>query len=433
MQNSNDTNLDSRLSDEPYYSETSGFYWASNHYGLPECVPQHVKHIISNEELEIKSNQEQIQVKIDRLVSQKNELEAQKEQHESEIEEESQDLAGKKEELARLQIQLQAPTEAELKPSALDDNKPIKQSKGELILQAIFPTFTTFALIGLLCYLFVFYSSAGDKAFSSSTGSVQQQLNEIVNHAALFQAWQAGNWFVLLFPFIFLILAIITHLSWEHREYMGWLLGPVLFVTLILDTVIAIKISQRVHDDKIVRGLLEESHRWTIFDLNILAVLLLGFAISLLLSFALYWTVQLWGGIGALQRQSKEQELRGLPVEIQAEKVQREAQIAVLKTQMENLQNEIDPLNEKAQTVQQKIDQNQVQIEELFELQNKRFVNAHQIESRVSQFLKGWCRFVVHNGNGDTDVPAQIDKIQRLAHETINQYYENSQSYFYQS
>ena len=428
LQNNNNTDLDLSLDSKPYYSEASGFHWAANHHGMAECVPQHVKRIISDEELRAQSNREQLQAEIDKQVDEKNGLEAQKREYEREIGQRSQELARKKEELAGLEVQLQAPTETELNPppvetpdqdavkqqldaemgklleekdrlereieqrsqelsrkreelsglevqlqvptetelnlipdeEATDDTKPAKQSKGALILQSIFPAFTTIALLGLLCYLFVFYASAGDKAFSSGTGSVQQQLNEIVNHDALSQAWREGNWFVLLFPFIFLVLAILTHLSIEHKEWVY--MGLLLVATFAVDSIIAIKISQRIHDDKVIRGLIEESGDWTMVDLNILAVLLLGFAVSLLLSYGFYWTLQLWKGVGSLRRQSKEQEIR--EVKIKDEKTQRDAQIAVLNVEMETLQGEIGPsqsdigrLNEKVRNTQQKIDE----------------------------------------------------------------------------
>ena len=555
LQNDNNTDLDPSLDGKPYYSEASGFHWAANHHGMPECVPQHVKRIISDEELQVRSNREQFQAEIGELVDEKNGLEGQKREYEREIGQRSQEIARKKEELAGLEIQLQAPTETELTPlpveapdqdaakqqldaemrglleekdkveqeieqrsqalsqkreelaglevqlqaptetelnlisaeGATDDTQPAKQSKGSLILQSIFPAFSTIALLGLLCYLFVFYASAGDKAFSSGTGSVQQQLNEIVNHDALSQAWQEGNWFVLLFPFIFLVLAILTHLSIEHKEWLY--LGLLLAATFAVDSIIAIKISQRIHDDKVIRGLIEESEGWTMVDLNILAVLLLGFAVSLLLSYGFYWTLQLWKGVGSLRRQSKEQEIR--EVQIKDEKIQRDAQIAVLKAEMETLQSEINPfqsdigrLNEKVKTVQQKIDewsrgqlearikvervpietqiailkiemdnlqgdinqlndkvkatqqridQCQAKIEELLERQNQRVINGYQLELRVNRFLNGWCRFVANSGDETTDVSVYINRIKRLAYETLNQYYEGLEGHSSQS
>ena len=491
LQNDNNTDFDPSLDGTPYYSEASGFHWAANHHGMAECVSQHVKRIISDEELQVRSNREQLQAEIDDLVDEKNGLEAQKREYEREIGQRSQDLARKKEELAGLEVQLQAPTETELNlPSAegtTDDTESAKQSKSSFILQSIFPAFTTVALIGLLCYLFVFYASAGDKAFSSGTGSVQQQLNEIVNHDALSQAWQEGNWFVLLFPFIFLALAILTHLSIEHKEwlYMGLLLAA----TFAVDSIIAIKISQRIHDDKVIRGLIEELEGWTMVDLNILAVLFLGFAVSLLLSYGFYWTLQLWKGVGSLRRQSKEQEIR--EVQIKDEKIQRDAQIAILKAEMENVQGEIGPLqseigrlnekvktaqqkidelssqqleariraerspietriailkvemenlqkeidqfNDKVKTAQQEIDQSQAKIEELSDRQNQRVINGYQLELRVNRFLNGWYRFVANSGDGTTDVSLQINRIKRLAYEVLNQYYEGLEGYSSQS
>ena len=426
VQNDNNTDFDPSLNGKPYYNEASGFHWAANHHGMGECVPQHVKQIISNEELEIKTTHEQLQAKMERLVDEQSGLAAQKRESEQEVGLKSKELSKKKEELAGLEVQLQAPTEPELSlPSAqgaADDTKTGKQSRSSFIFGSIFPVFATVALLGLLCFLFIFYSSAGDKAFTGSTAgsSVDQLINEIVNPHAFFKAWQTENVFVIIFPFIFLVLAIVTHLSIEHKQRLYLLV--LLVATFSLDTIIAVKISKGVYDEKVIRGLIDpEIEKWTIFDLNILAVILLGFGVSLLLSYGFYWTLRLWREVGSLRRQSKEQERRA--VQIEDEKVQRNVKIAILKTEM-------GPFNEKIKHDQQRIDRNQKQIEEVLELQNKRFVNRHQIESRVSQFLKGWCRFIVHSGA--TDASSQINKVKQVAAETIQQYYEGSQGDSYQ-
>ncbi len=116
LQNSNNTDFDPSLNGKPYYSEASGFYWAANHHGIAECVPQHVKRIISNEELQVQSHREQLQAEIDDLLNEKSGLEAQEREYEREIEQRSQNLARKREELAGLEVQLSAPTETELNP-----------------------------------------------------------------------------------------------------------------------------------------------------------------------------------------------------------------------------------------------------------------------------------------------------------------------------
>ena len=120
LQNDNNTDLDPSLDGKPYYSEASGFHWAANHHGMPECVPQHVKRIISDEELRAQFNREQLQSEIDELGNEKNGLEEQKREYEREIGQRSQDLARKKEELAGLEVQLQAPTETELAPAPVE-------------------------------------------------------------------------------------------------------------------------------------------------------------------------------------------------------------------------------------------------------------------------------------------------------------------------
>ena len=124
LHENNDKAVDPSLNGNPYYSEASGFYWAANHHGIAECVPQHVKRIISDEELRVQFNQEQLQAEIDELVDEKNRLEAQQREYEQEIEQRSQDFARKREELAGLEVQLGAPTETELNPPSVETLDP---------------------------------------------------------------------------------------------------------------------------------------------------------------------------------------------------------------------------------------------------------------------------------------------------------------------
>ena len=223
--------------------------------------------------------------------------------------------------------------------------------------------------------------------------------------------------------------------------------------------------------------------------MNILTVIFCGFVTSLLVSVLYNVTRDRWKQVKQFQPQSKEQEIR--EVQIRDEKVQRDAQIAVLKTEMENvegeigplqgeigrlnekvrttqqkidewsreqlegriraernpiegriaclnvemetLQGEIDQLNDKVKSTQQRIDHGQTKIEELSDLQNKRIINGHQMELRVNRFLNGWCRFVANNEDGRIDVSAQINRIKQVAHETLNQYYEDLEGYSSQS
>ncbi len=563
LQNSNNTDLDPSLNGNPYYSEASGFYWAANHHGMPECVPQHVKHIISSEELEIKSTREQLQAQIDELADEKNGLEEQKREYEREIGQRSQELAHKREELAGLEVQLGAPTETELNPAPVEvlDQDDVKQEldaeisqlreekdrvqreieeksqllarKGEklaeLEVQLQAPTETelipapesvpqarpkkwyarlsrvpttivasvaTIVLGFLALYLFVFYASAVDKAFFLHEDKIQQQVEggtyagvqDIVNPKALFIAWQKGdqgrNYFVLFFPWVFLAFALAFDHFWESGK-MRWVIGLGV-VTFVFDVLLAIHISLKIHLARkyIAERMGEPTPTWPGGDdfLDIATVIFCGFVASLLVSVLYNVTRDRWKQVKQFQPQSKEQEIR--EVQIRDEKVQRDAQIAVLRTEMENVEGEIGPLqgeigrlNEKVRTTQQKIDEwsraqledriraeknpieariaclnvemetlqgeinqlndkvrstqqridrGQTKIEELSALRNKRVINGHQMELRVNRFLNGWCRFVANSEDGETDMSPQINRIKQIAYETINQYYESS-------
>ena len=570
VQNNNNIDFDPSLNGNPYYSEASGFYWAANHHGMPECVPQHVKHIISNEELEIKSTRQQLQAEIDGLVDEKSGLETQKREYEGEIEQRSQNLARKKEELAGLEVQLRAPTETELNPPPIEalnqdeakqqldaEINQLLQEKGKveqeieeksqnlarqreelarLEIQLGAPTETeltpapesvpqvhakkwyswmsrvpaglvasvaTVVLIALAAYLFIFYASAVDKAFFLHEDKIQQQVDEgtyagvqdIVNPKALFTAWQAGdqgrNYFVLFFPWVFLAFALAFDHFWESGK-KGWVIGLGI-VTFVFDVLLAIHISLKIHLARkyIAERMGDPSPTWPGGDdfLDIGTVIFCGFVASLLVSLLYSVTRERWTHVKQLQPRSKEQEMR--EVQIRDEKTQRDAQIAVLRTEMENvegeigplrseisrlnervkttqqkiddwsrgqleaqiraerspieariailqtemenLQSEIDQLSDKVKSTQQKIDQSQTKIEELTDLQNQRVINGRQMELRVNRFLNGWCRFVANSVDEEADVSDQINRIKQIAYETINQHYEGSQSYSYQS
>lgn len=566
VQNSNNTDLDPSLNGNPYYSEASGFYWAANHHGIPECVPQHVKRIISNEELQVQSHREQLQSEIDDLLNEKSGLETQKREYEREIGQRSQELAHKREELAGLEVQLGAPTEIELNPPSVevldqDDAKQeldaeisqLREEKGrvqreieeksqllarkgeklaELEVQLQAPTETeltpapesalqvqakkwyswmssvppvivasvaTVVLISVAVYLFIFYASAVDKAFFLHEDKIQQQVEggtyagvqDIVNPKALFIAWQKGdqgrNYFVLFFPWVFLAFALAFDHFWESGK-MRWVIGLGV-VTFVFDVLLAIHISLKIHLARkyIAERMGDPTPTWPGGDdfLDIATVIFCGFVASLLVSVLYNVTRDRWKQVKQFQTQSKEQEIR--EVQIRDEKVQRDAQIAVLRTEMENvegeigplqgeigrlnekvrttqqkidewsraqledriraeknpieariaclnvemetLQSEINQLNDKVRSTQQRIDRGQTKIEGLLDIRNKRVINGHQMELRVNRFLNGWCRFVANSEDGETDMSPQINRIKQIAYETINQYYEGSRDY----
>ena len=555
--------VEPNLNGKPYYSEENGFYWAANHQGIAECVPQHIKRIIHNEELEIASTRDELEQQINDLREAVVDLEVQKSECEQEIGVRSQELAEKKEELAglevqlkvlavngleplstegipddsnselfttsttedipddpiiqrheeineliekkanleqiidtknqalarkkeefaKLEVELQGPTETELNPIAAEPSShnvfSVKQGFSWMGLVTAIISTVFFAC--LATYLFIFYASAVDKAFFLNTEAIQAQLaqgtyagvNDVVNPKALFKAFQ-GEWnlFVLMFPFVFLAFAIALDYFWEQGKLMylvALLLGG---LTLIFDSILAIQISQKIHQAKILMG--QETEQWAfrMNDLNMWTVIFCGFVVSLLVSIMYHVMNQRWQAVSPPQENSKTSDLHEL--QIKSEKTQREASIAVLKTEMDNLQSDISrvkekdnatqqkiiravktPLetqivvlktemdnlqteinqlkNNKEAVIQQKIEKADAEITKLSSQRNKRVVNRNKMESQVNQFLNGWCRFVAHSGNGISDELSQIDRIKQVAKDTLDDYYQGIPDYTAQS
>ncbi len=544
---------------ETYYSEQNGFYWAANHQGIAECVPQHIKRIIHNEELEIDSTRDEVEQQINYLREEVVELEVQRRECEQEVEERSQEFAEKKQELAGLEVQLNALTVTESEtppPEVVSDNsepklfnltdvdhipetpviKPFKEEINNLIqeetdlAQAIneknqvvarkkeelaglevelqSPTETelnpvvveigsdgarpakhtffgislttailsTVFFVLLATYLFIFYASAVDKAFFLNTEAIQAQLsqgtyagvNDVVNPRALFKAFQ-GEWnlFVIMFPFVFLAFAIALDYFWERGKWMYLIALLLAVLTLIFDGILAIQISQKIHQAKVLMG--QETGQWSfrLNDLNMWTVIFCGFVVSLLVSIIYHVMNQRWKMVTPIQEESKDGDLREM--EIKNEKTQREARIAVLKAgmesaqdeikqlkekckivqqkilkairtpietqivvlkaEMENAQGEIEKLTNRSKAIQQKIEKVQTEIQELFRHRNKRVVNRNKMELQINQFLNGWCRFVAHSGDGISDVSAEIDRIKQVAKETLDYYYQGVPDY----
>ena len=544
---------------EPYYSEQNGFYWAANHQGIAECVPQHIKRIVHNEELEIASTRDELEQEINylreemvelaehkreceqeikvhsqelaekkeevaglevhlkaltitetkpsstetvpdksnpelfnasnmesepdspvinRLEEEINDLIQEKGEIEQKIAEKSQTLAGKKAELAGLEVELEGPTEIELNPITVEptsrETSSVKPGLSRMSL--ITAIISTIFFIFLATYLFIFYASAVDKAFFLNTEAIQAQLdkgtyagvNDVVNPAALFKAFQ-GEWnlFVIMFPFVFLAFAIALDYFWEQGKWMYLVALFLAILTLVFDGILAIQISQKIHQAKVIMG--QETGQWTfrINDLNMWTVIFCGFIVSILVSIVYHVMNQRWKVVSPPQEKAEVSNKHEL--KIKSEKTQRESGIAVLKVGIDNLQNEIDYLKEKYNAtqqriikvfktpietqvvvlkvemdnlqneinqlrskdtdIQQRIENAQAKIVELSNQRSKRVVNRNKMESQINQFLNGWCRFVAHSGNGAFEVSPQIDRIKQVATDTLDRYYQGVPDY----
>lgn len=505
MHNEQGNGVDSGLNGKPYYSADNGFACAAAGRGITEALQEHLNVIVRNEELKIERSHLQLQEDINDLVEDKERLEQRKldlqdsikaltEEYsekdvklselnmelevpinvdspppdpridvlKSEIDEKTLTLEEKQIARVGLKTDLEAPTEAELKPMSIDE-APVSRFSA---LEKGFSVLTAFVLVGLVCYLFIFYASVGDRTFTEGIGTNLQKQHIIIPHA-LSKAWESSpkNWFVLTFPFIFLTLAVLFYFFDEHSEnkYSKWIL---LGATFLIDFVIAVKISQQMH--RFTEGERSE-YLWRDNWTEILSVLLLGFGVSLLLGYGLSWVIKVWNGAKQPEGKSEQLEklkraeqndrlvqLASLTQEMQlltdridalrqekenteksteeASKQQLDAlieehkhpirvQINRLSAEKENQQNQIKELDEQVESIQKEINQCETAIENLTNRQRERVVDIKKLEKQASEFVSGWCRYVAQSKTElPADVATHIKDIQQFAHETLETY-----------
>ena len=505
MNNGHENGANPSLNGRSYYSADNGFACAAAGRGVTEALQEHLNVIIRNEELEIERSHSQIQEDIRDLVEDKERLEQRKldlqntiktlteensmtevkfselttkleapinadspppdpriDALKSEINEKTSGLEEKQIARVKIETDLEAPTATELKPLPVDKT-PVSQFS---TLDKGFAGLTAFILVGLVFYLFIFYASVGDRTFTEGIGTNLEKQHIIIPHA-LSKAWESSpkNWFVLTFPFIFLTLAILFYFFDEHSENKWskfWVLGP----TLLIDSVIAVKISQQMHEFK--EGV-EVKYVWSENWIEILSVLLLGFGVSLLLGYGLSWVMRVWNKgkqpqgepeqlekLKRVEQNDRRVELAALTEEIQhlqnriadlkrekenyeksveetskqqldarieAHKHPIQVEIARLNTEKENLQNQINEFNEQVESIQKEINECEDEIEALLKRQRERVIDVKKLEAQASEFVSGWCRYVAQSKTElPADVATQIQDIQHLTHETLETY-----------
>ena len=512
MNDNHENGANSSLNRRPYYSADNGFACAAAGRGVTDVLQEHLNVIVRNEELEIERSHSQIQADIKALVEDKERLEKRKldlqenieiltdqrdvkevkiSELKTELEAPMKDdtppvdpridalntaiegkaLALEEKQVARVKIEtdLETPSEAELKPPVVEQTPVSRFSR----LDKVFAGFTLLALLGLVCYLFIFYASAGDRAFTKGVGTVEEKKNIIIP-SALYEAWKASpddprNWFVLMFPVPFLVLAFIFYWCEVHSKIRYKLdMCGILLATFIIDFIIAVKISQQMHYFKtgVMLGL------WDLFKTNwieILSVLFLGFGVSVLLGVALSWVMKVWNGgkqpqgeaeqleklkraeqndrliqlaavteeIQHLQnrihdlKQEKDNCEKGIEetskqklnelIEVHRHPIQLE--IARLNAEKENLQNQINELNEQVESIQKEINLCESEIENLLKDRRKTVIDVKRLEAQAYEFVSGWWRYVAHSHTVlPADAATQLKVIHHLVDETLETY-----------
>ena len=503
------------MNGKPYYSADSGFASAAAGRGVTEALQEHLNVIVRDENLEIAFNDNYYQAEIESLVEDKQELEAQKAQRQNaikeatkgletkgielaelkvkvespieiletsegsrivelneKIEQKISDIESKKSEKAKVEIELESPTQVEL--DALNTEGAIHQSSEHWfpklrhwfsklftgLPKLIFTIFATAAVIGLFGYLYLFYVSAGEKTVKSSD---EMDLTALIDYKALDRALQFSdddprNWLILMFPFIFIVLAIVTHLSLEYEKKTRWIYFSVfLAATLLIEATIGWRIAHNIVEAQkaaSANGQSQDSFRLLFF-----LFLFLGFGPSVLLGLGLHWILGLWENPRPQTDTSKQMEIQiraekkdklielsALNTEIQnlEEGLSRlhqdkqtysdslmktyrhpiETQIAGLDAEIQSIQDEIQLLNEQVDSLQMEIDRCESEIGTHLKGQRERVIDIKKMEAQANEFVTGWCRYVAQCRTDlqPQEVSSQIIEIQELAKQTLEDF-----------
>ena len=494
MHNGDGNGVKPILNGKPYHSTDSGFACAAAGRGIPEAVRAHIGVIVRNEELETASNHEQIQREIDLLRDNKNTLEESQQNYQEVIRQEEQDIATKEVKLAELRAKLDAPPEADSDPhiDALREGK--KEQEGEIGLKKIERTaltvaskaptlveleatlskprwsprqlslaiFGTCILTGLFFFLYFFYGGVLQKAFAPGTGA--QRLNQFFDFMAVPRAWNVDNpenfpnFPVILFPSVFLVFAYVTHFFFNRGMEIAlkwWIgLGLAMFLTVVFDGIIAFKISENLYE---ARQFLSETatstedtllKKWK--GLDIAGIIFLGFVSSSLFGFGLYCNLQDWGEVRPLRRQIKaeknERQIKldeldteievlenginpldtQIAAQIKAHRHPIQVDIDRTSTEKENKEKEVEALGKVTDRIQSEIEGHQTKIDELeasLKRPERNPIDLRKMEKHVKEFVTGWCRFVTQRETvSPDDLPRQIENIYAAAQQTLDDY-----------
>ena len=503
------------MNGKPYYSADSGFACAAAGRGVTEALQEHLNVIVRDENLEIAFNHDYYQAEIEGLVEDKKELEAQKAQRQNAIKEATKELETKGIELAELKVKVESPIEilevsegsriVELNEKIEEkisdmESKKAEKVKVEIDLESptrveldalntegaihhssehwfpklrhwfseflqglpklIFAILATAAVLALFFYLYLFYVSAGEKIVKSSD---DMDLTTLIDYKALDRSWQSSaedprKWLILMFPSIFIFLAIVTHLSLESETWRKWVYFiSFLAATLFVEGIIGWSIAQKIIDAQAAAS--TNGQNKDSFLLLFLLFLSLGFGPSVLLGLGLHWILGLWENRRPQTDPSKQMEIQiraekkdklielsALNTEIQnlEEGLSRlhedkqaysdsliktyrhpiETQIAGLDAEIQSIQDEIQLLNEQVDSLQMEIDRCESEIGTHLKGQRERVIDIKKMEAQSNEFVTGWCRYVAQCRTDlqPQEISNQITEIQELAKQTLENF-----------
>ena len=468
---------------KPYYSADNGFHEAVNVRGITTAIRPHVTIIIDNEELEIRDSHEHLESQIDKLCGDVDQLEIEKEEVEGTVVTNQKTIAEKKQSLSELKAidELELTIEEKIEES---NSQQVKLAELEAELKKLPPDdgaskhrqLRLYRVFGVFCVilslaLYFFYVSALDKGFFSNIDlestdmTSYASLNELFDSTAFSRAIQKANFWLILFPIFPLCLALVIHPFWTSA-IKQWGSGkkffafPYVFIalvfvglTLVFDSVLALQISKKIHETKVIIGL--ATGEWAInpidpltWDLNIVLVLFCGFFVSVLLSVLFHFTLEMWKEAriqSADDRNSIVTELTRLEAEIKnsenditrfsenLQRVKQEMEVpsdtVLIKSQITRLENDIQNLGDQVEAdkkhignIQSEIVQMENLISELRERKNKRLIDLVKLRAQIDEFLVGWNKYLAAEDNEAEDA---IEKAREIAYEIFDKHFQS--------
>lgn len=240
---------------------------------------------------------------------------------------------------------------------------------------------STFIVILLTCYLFVFYSSTGYSALFGLKNNANVTA-AIINPDTFSDASAKGGGVlaaIILFPVIFLGLGFLIHDALEKKKF--GIISILLLFTLLVDAIMGYKITQALHDIQFNKGLVsvEWQSKMVFSDINFYLILMLGFVVYIIWGALLNYTLTKYS-------------------EMQPKKA--------LELMLENMDRKIAEQRENLLEIMAKISSSKGQIASLDnEIEQKTKdaigykngvipVDVSKLRSIVGQFMQGWFGYI---------------------------------------
>jgi hypothetical protein len=240
---------------------------------------------------------------------------------------------------------------------------------------------STFIVILLTCYLFVFYSSTGYSALFGLKNNAKVTA-AIINPETFSDAAAKGGGVlvaIILFPVIFLGLGFLIHDALEKKKY--GVISILLFFTLIVDAIMGYKITEALHNIQLNKA--EVSEQWqakmVFSDVNFYLILMLGFVVYIIWGALLNYTLTKYNEMQP--KKALELMLENLDRKIEEQRndlLEMMSKISNSKGQIASLDNEIEQKTKDAIGYKNGVIP----------------VDISKLRSIVGQFMQGWFGYI---------------------------------------